>query len=169
VPYVSRGRRSTSVEQSHVYECIRLLSAWSSALPLPMDLMTSIQSWPRIGGYIGAFDKVLLTDLLDVDFAAEWGSLVKVCSDSSKADSFRLKFLFAAMSFRNDISLDNAMTLIAFATIDALKLIPLPDWGSFTQVKLGEKPQASHIREVIIPCLIPFVSTGDKWRRDVPQ
>jgi hypothetical protein len=173
VPYVARGCRDTSTEQTNVYECVRSISSWSSVLPLTTDLMTSIQSWPKIGGYIGSFDKTLLTDLLGVDFATEWGSLIKLCRDSTKADSFRLMFLFSAMSFRDDISLETARTLIAFATIDLLKKISLPYFGNFTHVKQGEKPHASHIRDLMASCLIPFTyqesNQNGKWRHDLPQ
>jgi hypothetical protein len=56
-----------------------------------------------IGGHIEPFEKVLLTDILEVDFALDWGALVDLCRESGPKNSYHLMFFFAPMSFRMDV------------------------------------------------------------------
>src|SRR5207249_204189 len=78
--------------------------------------------------YDRLFDRVLLSDLLAIQYPLEWGSLVNLCRTHGPEDKYRLMFLFAVMSFRNDVDMDVVRTLIAFSVLDDLKVLDPPKW-----------------------------------------
>ncbi|EHK99950.1 hypothetical protein M7I_4031 [Glarea lozoyensis 74030] len=55
-------------------------------------------------------------------------------------------------------------SLIAFATVDELKTIAMPEWSTFTHFEDAEKPEAELIRERIKNCVIPFTFKQAKPR-----
>jgi hypothetical protein len=101
-PYLARDRCPDTPARNNVLECAKLIRAWPSRLRVSQDLGGILQNWEVIGGHIGRFEKVLLTDILRADFASDWGALVNLCRESGPEDSYHLMFLFASMSFHND-------------------------------------------------------------------
>jgi hypothetical protein len=104
IPYLARDRCPDTLARNNVLECARLIRAWPSKIRVSQDLGGILQNWEAIGGYIGRFEKVLLTDILQADFASEWGALVNLCRESGFEDSYHLMFLFASMSFHKDVT-----------------------------------------------------------------
>jgi hypothetical protein len=100
-------------------------------MPRIPELAGILQSWPTIGGYHRSFDKFLLSDLLDVQFGLDWGSLVNLCRASGPQDMYRLMFMFAVMSFGNDVEMNVVRILIAFMVLEDLKALDPPEWPSY--------------------------------------
>ena len=149
MPYQSRDSGQLSRERQNIYECIRLLRQWSPKLPSTSDLAGVLQSWPNIQGYDHSFDKVLLSDWLDVDMTAEWGPLVVLCRNLRFEDRFQLMFLLGTMAFNSQVNMGVIQTLIAFAVLAELKDVTLPQWPSYSQFRSNQNPQISYLLQII--------------------
>jgi hypothetical protein len=160
VEYIARDRYRASQERSNVFKCTSIIRDWPSRLYTTTDLVGILQTWPNIGGYHGSFEKILLSDLLDVNFPLEWGSLVNLCHKSSFVDRHRLIFLFAIMSFRRDADMSVLSTLIGFCVLEDLKQLEPPKWPSYIQFRQNQAPQVDYLLQLTRPCLIPY--SGDE-------
>ncbi|KAG0648167.1 hypothetical protein D0Z07_5692 [Hyphodiscus hymeniophilus] len=154
--YKARDRLRTSQGRANVIECIKTIQQWPTDIHTTSDLAGIFQDWATIGGYQGFFEKFLLTDLLSVDFVADFGSLVNLCRCCSAEDSHRLMFLFALMSFRHDESMEILRTLLAFAIFEDLKVVAPPRWLSFTQFRYRQTPRIEYLSQLIKPSYIPY-------------
>ena len=160
LPYDSRDRCRFSKERRNVFESGTLLRNCSSEMPVTRDLAGILQSWPTIGGYDRLYDKVLLSDHLAVDFSREWGSLVNFCCASEAKDKYRLMFLFALMSFRNDVNMDVVRTFIAFSVWEDLKSLGFPKWSAYIQFRHNQIPYNDYLLQFIKPYRVPYA--GDE-------
>lgn len=157
LPYESRDRCPFSQERKNVFESSALLLRWPSELAITRDLAGILQSWPTIEGYDRPFDKVLLSDHLAVDFAREWGSLVNFCRDSKSKGKYQLMFLFAVMSFRDDVNMDVVRTLIAFSILEDLKTLSPPKWPAYIHFRPNQIPHIDYLLQLIKPYCRPYV------------
>jgi hypothetical protein len=155
-PYAARDRWRVSQGRTNVVECTNFIRIWPSALPTTRNLAGILQNWPTIGGYNGCFGKVLLTDLLDVQWATDWGSLVNLCRESSSKDAYRLMFLFAIMSFRHDVDMDVLRTLVAFTVLQDLKVLSPPKWPAYSQFRQNQVPRIDYLLQLMKSCLVPY-------------
>lgn len=160
LPYDSRDRCRFTKETRNVFESGTLLRNWSSEMPVTRDLAGILQSWPTIGGYDRLYDKVLLSDHLAVDFSRDWGSLVNFCCASEAKDKYRLMFLFALMSFRNDVNMDVVRTFIAFSVWEDLKSLGFPKWSTYIQFRQNQIPYNEYLLQFIKPYRVPYA--GDE-------
>lgn len=158
--YDSRDRCQYNKERKNVFESGTLLCNWPSKMPVTHDLAGILQSWPTIEGYDRLFDKVLLSDQLTVDFADEWGSLVNFCRASDSKDKHRLMFLFAVMSFRDDVNMEVVRTLIAFSIWEDLKSINSPKWPTYIQFRQNKAPHRDYLLQYVKPYCVPYA--GDE-------
>ena len=154
--YVSRDRSLGDPRRTNVMECTSLIRDWPSKIHTLSNLAEIFQSWANIGGYLCSFDKVLLTDLLEVQFDTLWGPLVKVCRESTSENPYRLMFLFGIICFRQDIDMAVVRTLIAFALLGDLKALRLPKWPSYSQFRHNQEPRVDYLVQLMKPHLIPY-------------
>ncbi|KAI9771414.1 MAG: hypothetical protein M1839_002804 [Geoglossum umbratile] len=154
--YDARGRCQSNQGRLNVFECASVLCQWPSKMPTTPKLAEILQNWITIGGYYRAFNRTLLSDLLAVEFASDWGSLVRLCLDSEPEDRYRLMFLFAFMSFRNDADMDILRTLMAFAVFEELRLLDPPKWPYYLQFRLNQIPHTEYLTQLIQPCCVPY-------------
>lgn len=123
------------------------------------DLAGILQSWSsrsKIGGYKGEAEKILLSNLLGLDFAPEWGSFVNLCRNSSSGDAYRLMFLFSIISFRQDADMNAIRTLLAFAIIEDLKGLTPPTWPSYEKFRNNQVPRMDDIQQMTKKFLLPY-------------
>ena len=158
--YEARDRCRTSQGRLNVFESASLIRNWSAEIPTTSDLAGILQNWPTIGGYDRSFDKILLSDRLAVQFAFDWGPLVSLCRTSKPKDKYRLMFLFAVLSFRNDVDMDIVRTLIAFSVLEDLKALSPPKWLSYVQFRQNQIPRSDYLQQLIKPCCVPY--PGDR-------
>ena len=154
--YVSRDRWRASLGRSNVIECTSLIRNWSSKLPTPLDLGGILQNWANIGGYNCSFDKILLTDLLDVQFDTQWGSLVTFYRNSTSEEAYPLMFLSGIMSFRHDAEMAVMRTLIAFALLADLKGLHPPSWPNYSQFRHNHVPRVDYLLQLMKSCIVPY-------------
>ncbi|KAF2135526.1 uncharacterized protein K452DRAFT_303485 [Aplosporella prunicola CBS 121167] len=154
--YISRDAPKTSKMRQNVFESTLLLRQWPSRIFSTQDLAGVLQSWPTIGGYDRVFDKVLISDRLNVNFGLEWGALVRLCLEATSKDLHRLAFLFAMLSFWDDANMDVIRTLIAFAVLDQLKCLDPPQWASYSHFRFNHVPTVDYITQLIKPCAVPY-------------
>ncbi|MCJ1463509.1 hypothetical protein MMC07_002117 [Pseudocyphellaria aurata] len=158
LPYESRDRCPFSQERKNVFESSALLFNWPSEMATTRDLAGILQSWPIMQGYDRPFDKFLLSDHLAVDFAHEWGSLVKFCRESESRDKYQLMFLFAVMSFRDNVDMDAVRTLIAFCIWEDLKILSPPKWPAYIHFRPNQIPKIDYLLQLIKPYRRPYAS-----------
>ena len=154
--YVSRDC-TNSCGSKNAYESASLIKNWSSRIRAPRDLSALLQEWPLIQGFTSNFELYLLADLINVNLAANWGSLITLCQNASEAlDKFKLMFLFGTMSFdaRNDMTL--MRTLIAVAIMEAFKSLQLPCHASFTHFRKGQVPNMDFLSQLMKPYRTPY-------------
>lgn len=172
--YHARDRCEANQSRLNAFECVTRIKNWSVEMPRVPNVADILQCWPTIGGYDRTFDKFLLSDRLDVQFGFEWGSLVNLCRMSGPKDKWRLTFLFAVISFRNDVEMDILRVLISFMVSESLKALDPPEWPSYTQFRQNEIPGSDNLGHLIQNCVSRYagderntleVSLGFKLRR----
>jgi hypothetical protein len=155
--YIARDRWNTSQARKNVFECTGLIRDWPSKVhPTTLDLAGTLQGWSDIAGYYCFFDKILITDLLNLQFKNEWGPLVNLCRNSSSEDKYRLMFLLGVISYRLDVDMAVVRTLIAFALLTDLKTLDPPKWPCYSQFRYIEPPRLGQIVQLMKPCLVPY-------------
>ena len=158
--YDARDHCRPSQGRLNVFECVSLLHDWPSEMRTTSDLAGILQNWAAVGGYDRVFEKALLSDRIAVEFPLEWGSLVNLCRASEHKDRHRLMFLFAVMSFRDEVDMVVLRTLIAFSVMEDLKALDPPQWASYIQFRSNQVPHAEYITQLTKPCCVPY--PGDK-------
>lgn len=155
--YSAKYRESANLKRINVLEVATLLKEWPQKLPVSQDLMGLLQGWSDIQGFHQPFDKVLLHDILNLDFAANWGSLFGYCQQSSGIkDKYRLMFFFSTLSFKTDVNMSVVRTLIAFSVIEQFKDLMAPQWPGYTQFREGEVPTVQLLTELLDSCRVPY-------------
>lgn len=156
LPYNLRDCRQSSKRNRNVFEIVSTICTWTSKMPTTLDLAGILERWPIIGGCDRLFDKPLLSDRLGVDFALEWGPLINLCRDSEPKDKYRLMFLFALLSFRDDVEMEILLTLITYSILDDLKAIDPPEWSSYIEFRQSEIPDIKYLLPLIKPYCVPY-------------
>lgn len=154
-PYDARDRHVKREERARVYEAVSLIRLWDVQLPRRPDLVALLQGWPNIQGHGHSFNKTLLSDLMNIDFPLEWGSLVDFCRRSRKEERHALGFLFAVISFRPDLDADVIRVLVAYAVSDSLKGLEPPEWPSYSHFRHMQAPSVEYLLQLMNPLRIP--------------
>ncbi|KAH7319411.1 hypothetical protein BKA65DRAFT_101684 [Rhexocercosporidium sp. MPI-PUGE-AT-0058] len=154
--YIARDRLKTTQRRLNIAECVNLLRKWPSSLKTTRDLAGMLQAWSNFQGYTAPFDKVLLTDILDVNWQNDWGALVNLCRKSTCDDVYHLMFLLGPASFRPDANMDAIRTLIAYSVIQALKLPTPPVYPAYSAFRQNHIPDLAYIIQLLKPCLITY-------------
>lgn len=159
--YSAQHREPIYLMRSKVLQAVTLLRQWPQKLPVLHDLMRMLQSWPIIQGFSQPFDKVLLHDILNLDLAANWGSLFVHCQHASGVkDKYRLMFFFSCLSFNSTVDMSVITTLIAFSIIEEFKQLIPPQWSIYTLFQDGEVPSVGMLMKLMDCCRYPY--SGDE-------
>ncbi|MCJ1447859.1 MAG: hypothetical protein MMC23_008371 [Stictis urceolatum] len=153
--------RDTRIQDAsrNSFEAAALAKRWSARINTTADLAGILQSWPSIQGYGNTFDAYLLTDLIDFDFAAHWGSLYSLCTGSSRVDRHKLMFLFATISFNRNADMALVRSLIAMSIVEDFSRLEVPIWPSYTSFRPITLPNVRYISKLFEPYRIPY--SGD--------
>ncbi|RDL37029.1 Uncharacterized protein BP5553_04462 [Venustampulla echinocandica] len=154
--YFSRDRWINSPGRLNVIESTALIRDWPSKICTTQDLAGILQGWVNIGGCSSSFDKVLLSDLLNVQFDAEWGSIANLCRSCTFEDGYRLMFLFGIISFRQEADMAVVRTLISFALLMDLKHLQPPSWPGYNNFRPDHVPGVDYLVQLMSPCLTPY-------------
>lgn len=145
-----------SIRNSNAYEIAVLLRKWSSNLAVSHDLSSALQEWPIIQGFDHDFENYLFVDLINIDLASCWGSIVKLCMRSSEAsDKFKLMFMFAKIGFAQaDMTI--IRSLIAFAVMEDLKALQLPQSSVFHHFRSLQIPTTGFLTQLMKAYRTPY-------------
>ncbi|KAL6717793.1 hypothetical protein ACLMJK_003878 [Lecanora helva] len=154
--YVARdcARRRQS---ENVYEVSCLFRACSSDINVSHDLAAALRKWPVIQGFDQSFELHLFADLIDVDLASCWGSLVSLCLASSmESDRYKFMFLFATIAFGTSADMSLIRTLIAMTIMEEFKTIQLPKVSSFDHFSGIQFPTVKLLMQQMQICRLPY-------------
>lgn len=154
--YVARDCAKSSGAKN-TYESASLIKSWSSRIGVNPKLSAILQEWPLIQGYGSEFELFLIADLINVNLAANWGSLFTLCQRATKdQDRFRLMFLFSTMSFDVNVDMSVIRTLIAVAIMEDFQTLSLPRHQSFSHFRRGQIPNADFLIQSMKPYRTPY-------------
>ncbi|KMU80413.1 hypothetical protein CISG_02264 [Coccidioides immitis RMSCC 3703] len=160
--YEARDKFVHGQSRVNVFECVTMISRWSSDMCPSIDLADIFQTWTTIGGFNLSFDKFLLSDLLDVEFGMLWGPLVNFCRTVGSNDRYHLMFIFGTMSFKADVDMDIIRTLLSFAVIEDLKALDPPQWPNYAHFSFQQAPTIPYLKQLIKPFSTQY--KGDERR-----
>ncbi|KAL9104009.1 MAG: hypothetical protein Q9163_000987 [Psora crenata] len=156
LPYNGRECGTDDQARLNVFESSFLIRKRPSQLHTPSDLAGLLRKWSVIGGYDRDFDQFLLSDLLELSLATEWGSLVNLCRSSTPNDRYRLMFLFALITFRADVDMGLVRALIAFIVLDDLKSLEPPKWSLYNDFSPDPALGVDQLLQLIKGCCVPY-------------
>lgn len=94
IAYEARADSETRRCRTNVWTITKVLNDWPGQLRTTTDLLAMFSEQSVVGGFASTFDKVLLTDILEIDIVEEWGSLVKISQDLRIETGIGLCFFF---------------------------------------------------------------------------
>ena len=154
--YVARDCAKSSGSRN-VYESASLIRSWSHRINVNRDLSSVLQDWPLIQGFDSEFGIYLLADTINLNLAANWGSLLTLCQRAVKSqDEFKLMFLFATMSFDAQMDMSVIRTLIAVAIMDEFKTLQVPHHLAFIHFRRGQVPNVDFLSQLMKSYRTPY-------------
>ncbi|KAF2655413.1 hypothetical protein K491DRAFT_427015 [Lophiostoma macrostomum CBS 122681] len=158
--YQPRDRPLPSNGRDKVTNMSRSLSLWSARQFCRGNILTALQDFPVIGGYTRAFDKFQLSDRLAIDLGVEWGSLARLCLESSYEDRYPLMFLLSTVAFSENANMDLLQALVSYVVTEKLKEVTVPSSPSFTDFQGHQLPDIMLLTGVMKAAQIPFATNG---------
>ncbi|KAK0115534.1 hypothetical protein ONS96_013988 [Cadophora gregata f. sp. sojae] len=169
IVYDSRDHLGSSQSRMNVVECVKLLKTWPSQLSTTRDLMGMIQQWGDLEGCEGSWDRILLTDMLNLNWTTDWGPLANLCRAAGRPDVYRLVFILSTISFGEQVDMDAVRCLIAFSVLEKLKALKPPKFSTYVKVKEGEKPRTDDILGWLKPYRRPYLVEGKSMAGPSPS
>jgi len=153
--------RSPTLIQScagvNAFEAALLLKKWSPRIAVSNDLSSLLKEWAMIQGYENDFKLHLFADLININLAANWGSLFKLCQESFEArDRTKLMFLFATISFDGTIDMSIVRTLVAVSIVEQFQRLQLPRGTNFAHFSPGQVPTMDYLMQYMKPHRVPY-------------
>ena len=138
-------------------EAASLVWQWTRNIKVSSDLAARLQEWPLIQGYDCIFDVHLLSSLIDLDPATNWGSFFKLCHQvHGENDKPRLMFLFATVAFGGRIDMSILRSLIAISIMGESRDLSLPKCAEFIGFRRNHIPNVDHLAQFIRPHKTPY-------------
>lgn len=154
--YDSRDKYRADQKRKNILECVDNIIRWPQTMNTTADLAGILQEYQNLTGFTSKFDKVLLTDCLDIDFSLSFGPLYRFCQEISPEDTFRLQFLFSLISFQNDVDMDIVRALLACSMLNDLKRLKPPTWPNYVQFRQNQIPHLTSLLKLLEPCRVPY-------------
>lgn len=151
--YEAREKRKELLAKT--YEVVDLIKHEKPNFKTTKDLARCLSQFPVIGGYSRKFDKTIIS-CFRVDLDLEWGSLAKFCLNASRSDQYKLMFFFALLQYAHPAREELVRALLAYALMDDLKRINLPQWPSYTNFNPRISPKVDALVQLIKPFRVPY-------------
>jgi hypothetical protein len=156
--YESRDRRIGIPKRSKVAEIAKLITEWSSESVHTTQLASMLERLPIIGGYVRSFDKVQITDLLEIDLGVDWGALVNTAMSWSENEKYHSMFLFSLLALSDDINMSLLRTIASFAFTPDLKKLLFPEAIAYSHFQLNEVPEVDKLITLIEQAKQPYIA-----------
>ncbi|KAL8868777.1 MAG: hypothetical protein Q9174_004759 [Haloplaca sp. 1 TL-2023] len=155
-PYKPRDLQQTMACRK-AFEVASFTSRWTLDLEVNTDLSTRLQEWPLIQGFDHPFDGHLLSNLIEIDPASNWGSLFRTCQEAKdERDKAEIMFTFATIAFGGQMELVLLRTLTAVAIMEESRTLKLPDCSEFIGYRRNQIPTAEHLAQYVRPHRVPY-------------
>jgi len=158
--YKPRDRPIANLERAKVAEITRILHDQSSQGVHTTQLASLLEKMPIIGGYVRGFDKVQITDMLEVDLGVDWGALVQAAIGFSRDQQFQATFLFSLLAFSPDVNMEVLRAIVSFVHIPDLKTLSLPGVAAYTHFRMNEVPKIDSLMSIMNEAKQPYVTEG---------
>lgn len=157
-PYVSRDRPRPKQSRKSMIQSLNIIRNWPTKISAAEDLAGIIHMWSSFGGFHTFFDKVLISDILDVDLELDFGSLVNLCRSFTWNDRYHLMFLIAILTFGHEDATDLILirTLVAFAILGDLKKLEPPKWDQYMDFQPNKNLKMEDVLRLVQPFLTPY-------------
>ncbi|KAL8760683.1 MAG: hypothetical protein Q9184_003152 [Pyrenodesmia sp. 2 TL-2023] len=151
-------RDSSQTERCRAtYEAALVTWRWSLDIGVDPDLVPRLQEWPLIQGFNSTFEAHLLSSLINIDPASNWGSLFRYCQQAQyEQDRVKLMFLFGTIAFGGLMDMTLIRSLIAVAVIDESKDLQLPPCSEFVHFRRNQLPTVGLLAQYIRPYRTPY-------------
>lgn len=147
--YQPRDRQSSSQQRLNVFETASILRDSPPRIGCMADLPKTLCQWPIITGFKNTYDNILLTELLGVDLAGEWGALINLCRFSDRDAIYRLTFIFGPIVFRPDVDMTIIRTVLAHYLFDDVRSLEPPQWPLFDNFRFDRGPRSEDLMQFI--------------------
>lgn len=140
--YDARDRFQETQRRRNIWQGVGLVRGCSSNIAYTGDLAGILQEWSNIGSFAAQpFAKSLLSDVLSVDMALEFGSLLQLLRTVGSEDGWRLQFLVAQICSQSNIDMDVIRVLLAYRTVEDLRNLEPPTWPEYTNFRQDDAPR----------------------------
>ncbi|PQE21089.1 p-loop containing nucleoside triphosphate hydrolase protein [Rutstroemia sp. NJR-2017a WRK4] len=153
--YHSRDGYQPNQSRSNVLESLDLLVRWPKTLKTTNDLSGILQMIPNIVGFLGIYEKVLLSSRLNFEPSTDFAPLWNTCR-SFEGNKEQIFWLFAELSFGPCVDMQLIRTLIACTILHELKALSPPSWHVYVQYRQNNVPSASYLVQLLKPFQIPY-------------
>ncbi|KAM3074144.1 hypothetical protein ACMFMG_003034 [Clarireedia jacksonii] len=153
--YHSRDGYQPSQSRSNVFESLDLLVRWPQKLYTTPDLSGILQVIPNITGFLGKYEKILLSDRLEFEPSTDFAPLWNTCR-SLENNKEQIFWLFAELSFGSCADMRLVRILIACTILHDLKALSPPSWDMYVQYRPNNIPSASYLANLLKPFRIPY-------------
>ena len=169
--YLPRDKLMSSQQRRNVFEIASILRDSPPRIRGMANLFTLLSQWPIIGGFKTTYRNVLLSDLLNLDLANEWGSLINFCRSSDRDAIYRLSFVFGPIVFKPDVDMTIIRTLLAHYLFDDAKSFEPPQWPLFDNFRFKHELRSESLMKLMQNFCDPFQveeteSRSNKRRKD---
>ena len=155
--YRARDVEGSSARGRRVYEIAAVIKCWPSKLEIIPDLSQTLRSWGAVSGYHKEFHADTLSELIQISFPENWGSLYDLCRRSKpESDTYKLIFLFCTIAFDQKASPPLIRTLLAFAFSQRFRDLAAPDFTSFN-FKLSDSANLQEVKEAVRRHCIQYI------------
>ncbi|KAL9020409.1 MAG: hypothetical protein Q9185_002383 [Variospora sp. 1 TL-2023] len=156
VQYIPRDTSKMTGSQD-AHEAAGLIWRWSRDIRVNGDLTAKLQEWPLIQGYGSIFEAPLLSGLINIEPAANWGSLFRLChQEHGENDKARLMFLFGTIAFGGQMEMTLTRSLIAIAVMGLSQDLQLPHCTEFIRFRRNQVPTVDLLAQYIRPHRAPY-------------
>lgn len=125
-------------------------------LELKNDLRTLLTQSPvgkqsLLGGFSETSQVPLLNALIEDGILEQWGQLTEFCRGLEADELFSLAFRLAVLAFdhTSETDFDLMQSFVAFARLDALKVISPPIYQTFVDFGASDSPDASVVEKML--------------------
>lgn len=165
--YHSHDRRTQGDRRIRVFESSTVINAWSAEFLARPNLARLLHSWPVIHARGEPAVGLMLSSLLSAEPAMEWGSWLSLCCSACVADKYLLCFVLGVLAFRKAHDMDLVRILIAFAVLDDLKALELPEWPSYSGFQFRQTPSASYLSRLMTPFCTSYEGSSRTTRANI--
>jgi len=136
--YSSRDHLCVDSECANIAGIANMLCERPSTVVSTNNLSILLEKLPLICGYTKLFDKVQITDILEVDLGLEWGALIRTALECTENKKYHAVFLFSLLAFSANVDVELLHTIVSFSLLPDLQKLSLPEAPAYLNFRHNE-------------------------------